>query len=118
MKTRIRLAIILALAFTLPFAGLIMAKQAGLGSNAPARPQGPGDIYAAAGCPLVAAHSTTRALFATYSGPLYQVRRLSDGKALDSRSASRIIDGADTGRNCTDFRLQAPTPGAPNQRLQ
>jgi non-reducing end alpha-L-arabinofuranosidase len=38
----------------------------------------PCDIYAAAGTPCVAAHSTTRALFATYDGPLYQVRRASD----------------------------------------
>ena len=42
------------------------------------RPQGPCDIYAAAGTPCVAAHSTTRALYASYNGPLYQVRRLSD----------------------------------------
>ena len=50
---------------------------------APARPQGPCDIYAAAGDACVAAHSTTRALFAAYNGPLYQVLRQSDGKALD-----------------------------------
>jgi hypothetical protein len=31
----------------------------------------------------VAAHSTTRALYATYNGPLYQVLRQSDGKTLD-----------------------------------
>src|SRR5213075_2568632 len=40
------------------------------------RPQGPCDIYARAGTPCVAAHSTTRALYASYDGPLYQVRRL------------------------------------------
>ena len=45
----------------------------------PPRPQGPCDIYAAAGTPCVAALSTTRALYAAYNGPLYQVRRLSDG---------------------------------------
>jgi Alpha-L-arabinofuranosidase B, catalytic/Alpha-L-arabinofuranosidase B (ABFB) domain/Concanavalin A-like lectin/glucanases superfamily/Lamin Tail Domain/NPCBM-associated, NEW3 domain of alpha-galactosidase len=44
----------------------------------PPRPQGPCDIYAAAGTPCAAAHSTTRALYASYNGPLYQVRRLSD----------------------------------------
>ena len=49
----------------------------------PARPQGPCDIYAAAGDPCVAAHSTTRALYASYNGPLYQVLRQSDGKTLD-----------------------------------
>jgi hypothetical protein len=44
----------------------------------PSRPQGPCDIYAAGGTPCVAADSTTRALYASYNGPLYQVRRLSD----------------------------------------
>jgi non-reducing end alpha-L-arabinofuranosidase len=47
------------------------------------RPQGPCDIYAAAGCPCVTAHSTTRALYASYNGPLYQIMRQSDGKTLD-----------------------------------
>ena len=49
----------------------------------PLRPVGPCDIYAAAGNPCVAAHSTTRALYASYNGPLYQVMRQSDGKTLD-----------------------------------
>jgi len=38
-------------------------------------PQEPCDIYAAAGTPCAAAHSTVRALYAAYSGPLYQVRK-------------------------------------------
>src|SRR3954469_16660067 len=42
------------------------------------RQPGPCDIYAAA-TPCVAAHSTTRALYAAYKGPLYQVKRLADG---------------------------------------
>jgi len=46
---------------------------------AQAASQGPCDIYAAGGTPCVAAHSTTRALFGSYSGSLYQVRRSSDG---------------------------------------
>lgn len=52
---------------------------------APARAaaQGPCDIYAAGGTPCVAAHSTTRALYATYDGPLYQVRRASDNATRD-----------------------------------
>ena len=41
--------------------------------------QEPCDIYASAGTPCVAAHSTVRALYASYNGPLYQVRRASDG---------------------------------------
>ena len=47
------------------------------------RPEGPCDVYAAAGDPCTAAHSTTRALYADYNGPLYQVMRQSDGKTLD-----------------------------------
>ncbi|HEV3202322.1 MAG TPA: arabinofuranosidase catalytic domain-containing protein, partial [Bryobacteraceae bacterium] len=80
MKTRINLVLLLALALTLIGAALTMATPAG---EAPARPQGPCDIYAAAGDPCVAAHSTTRALYASYNGPLYQVLRQSDGKTLD-----------------------------------
>jgi hypothetical protein len=38
----------------------------------------PCDIYGSTGAPCVAAHSTTRALFAAYNGNLYQVRRASD----------------------------------------
>ena len=84
MKTRVSLVIMLALALTLPEAMLMIAKQARAGQNAaPPRPEGPCDIYTAAGCPCVAAHSTTRALYASYNGPLYQVMRQSDGKTLD-----------------------------------
>jgi hypothetical protein len=84
MKTRIDLVLMLALAFTLIAAALTMSGQTGAGAAAaPPRPQGPCDIYAAAGDPCVAAHSTTRALYASYNGPLYQVLRQSDGKTLD-----------------------------------
>ncbi len=43
----------------------------------------PGDIAAAAGTPMVAAHAVTRALFAAYSGRLFQARRPSDGTTQD-----------------------------------
>lgn len=43
---------------------------------------GPCDIYEDGGTPCVAAHSTTRALYSSYSGPLYQVTR-SDGTTAD-----------------------------------
>jgi non-reducing end alpha-L-arabinofuranosidase len=72
----------LGLALALPPAALMMAKQAGAGGNA-SRPEGPCDVYAAGGAPCVAAHSSTRALYASYNGPLYQVMRQSDGKTLD-----------------------------------
>jgi hypothetical protein len=38
-------------------------------SCGPARPKGPCDVYAAASAPCVAAHSTTRALYASYKRP-------------------------------------------------
>jgi hypothetical protein len=84
MKTRLYLVLGLTLALALIGAALTMAGQSGTGPNVrPVRPQGPCDIYAAAGDPCVAAHSTTRALYASYNGPLYQVLRQSDGKTLD-----------------------------------
>ncbi len=81
MKTKTGFVTLLAAAVTLPVATLMIAAKAGEGAKA--RPQGPCDIYAAAGDPCVAAHSSTRALYAAYNGPLYQVMRQSDGKTLD-----------------------------------
>jgi hypothetical protein len=83
MKTKVTLAFLFALALMLSSAVLATAQSAA-GANASAsRPNGPCDIYDAAGDPCVAAHSTTRALYASYNGPLYQVLRQSDGKTLD-----------------------------------
>ena len=45
--------------------------------------EGPCDIFATGDTPCVAAHSTVRLLASAYSGPLYQVRRASDGKTQD-----------------------------------
>ena len=47
-------------------------------SPQPPPTQGTCDIYASGGTPCVAAHSTVRALFGSYNGRLYQVRRSSD----------------------------------------
>ncbi|WP_441247603.1 alpha-L-arabinofuranosidase B [Kitasatospora sp. McL0602] len=60
-------------------AGLLTATA----GNSQAATQQPCDIYAAGGTPCVAAHSTTRALYAGYGGPLYQVRRASDSATRD-----------------------------------
>jgi len=68
--------------FTTPRSGLFLVAGLLLVSGAQAL-QGPCDIYAAAGTPCVAAHSTTRALYAAYDGPLYQVRRTSDNQLKD-----------------------------------
>ena len=40
---------------------------------------GPCDLYSSGGTPCIAAHSTTRALYSAYTGPLYQVKRNRDG---------------------------------------
>ncbi|KAF5585445.1 alpha-L-arabinofuranosidase B [Fusarium pseudocircinatum] len=61
-------------------AGLAVASKSAVGSRALS---GPCDIYAAGGTPCVAAFGTTRALYGSYSGPLYQLQRGSDGKTTD-----------------------------------
>ena len=74
---------LLALALAAPAAvvgGIALTAQNGDGLS---RPEGPCDVYAKGGTPCVAAHSSTRALSASYNGPLYQIMRASDGKTLD-----------------------------------
>ncbi|QMU76751.1 alpha-L-arabinofuranosidase [Streptacidiphilus sp. PB12-B1b] len=63
--------------------GLAAALLLGLPGTSQAATQLPCDIYASGGTPCVAAHSTVRALFAAYDGPLYQVTRASDGATDD-----------------------------------
>src|SRR5216683_8292967 len=96
----------------------------------PPRPRGPCDIYAAGGTPCVAAHSTTRALYASYNGPLYQVRRSSDNtyQSIYPLSAGGVANAATqdsfcAGTTCVITRIydqsghgndlvQAPAGGA------
>jgi hypothetical protein len=76
MRTRLRW---LAPAAVATLAGAVL-------STAPAAMAagtGPCDIYASGGTPCVAAHSTVRALFGSYNGNLYQVRRSSDNTTRD-----------------------------------
>jgi hypothetical protein len=70
----------LAAAVTLA-AGALLAGGASTPSSAATSE--PCDIYAAGGTACVAAHSTTRALYAAYDGPLYQVERASDDTTTD-----------------------------------
>jgi len=74
----------LAAAVTLALGGLLAAGA----TPSRAATQEPCDIYASAGTPCVAAHSTTRALYAAYSGNLYQVRRSSDNTTLNIGTVS------------------------------
>ncbi|HEY3257131.1 MAG TPA: arabinofuranosidase catalytic domain-containing protein, partial [Polyangiaceae bacterium] len=69
--------------------------------------RGPCDIYAEDGGPCVAAHSTVRALYATYAGPLYQVKNgasatLDIGPTIAGGFAdSAAQDSFCTGGSCT-----------------
>jgi hypothetical protein len=56
----------------------------------------PCDIYASGGTPCVAAHSTVRALYAAYTGNLYQVRRTSDNttRNIGAVTAGGVADAA------------------------
>jgi len=77
----------------------------------------PCDIYASAGTPCVAAHSTVRALYANYNGPLYQLRRASDGATTDigptsaggsANSDAQDVFCADTACSITKVYDQSP----------
>ncbi|XUL86239.1 arabinofuranosidase catalytic domain-containing protein [Streptomyces galilaeus] len=61
----------------------VLVGAVGAAGTAQAASSLPCDIYATAGTPCAAAHSTTRALYATYNGSLYQVKRASDSTTLD-----------------------------------
>jgi hypothetical protein len=95
-----RRTLVLAAAVALTLGGLVAA------AGAPARAAAPEpcDIYAAAGTPCVAAHSTTRALYAAYSGPLYQVKRASDGATANiyPLSAGGYANAATQDSFCAD----------------
>ncbi|MFK8906723.1 alpha-L-arabinofuranosidase B [Streptomyces sp. YS-3] len=64
-------------------AAALLGGQVSAGSRAAAAGSLPCDLYAAGGTPCVAAHSTTRALYSSYSGRLYQIKRASDGSVRD-----------------------------------
>ncbi len=67
----------------LALVALTLGGVAATGGHALAQTSEPCDIYAANGTSCVAAYSTTRAMYASYSGPLYQVQRASDGATAD-----------------------------------
>jgi non-reducing end alpha-L-arabinofuranosidase len=70
------------------------------GGSAQGASQGPCDLYAAGGTPCVAAHSTTRALFASYAGSLYQVRRSSDNTTRNIGVVGGFADAASQDSFC------------------
>ncbi|MBO6044570.1 MAG: lamin tail domain-containing protein [Bacteroidales bacterium] len=100
---------LLALAVAIAAPSILLGTLAVAQRDAMQRPQGPCDVYAAAGNPCAAAHSTTRALLASYDGPLYQVMRQSDGKKLDigvvkptAKDAGGYADAAAQDEFCKD----------------
>ncbi|GAA4629538.1 alpha-L-arabinofuranosidase B [Actinoallomurus vinaceus] len=96
---RARKALISAGAAVTLAAGL----QSGISTPSQAATSLPCDIYAAGGTPCVAAHSTTRALYASYNGSLYQVRRSSDNatRNIGVLSAGGYADAASQDSFCS-----------------
>lgn len=85
----------------------------------------PCDVFAAAGTPCVAAHSTVRALFADYDQALYQVRRVSDDATQDIPvlAGSGVADASvqdtfcgTTTRACTISIIYDQTPNGNDLR--
>lgn len=63
---------------------------------------GPCDIYQSAGKPCVAAYSTVRALYNSYNGPLYQVRRADNTtKDIKLLEAGGYVDASIQDNFCT-----------------
>jgi non-reducing end alpha-L-arabinofuranosidase len=79
--------LVVAIIGSLTVTGLLIsgtaARSATVSSTAARVPQEACDILATHGTPCVEALSTTRALYGRYKGPLYRVRRSSDGKAIN-----------------------------------
>ncbi|MEU6848880.1 alpha-L-arabinofuranosidase B [Actinacidiphila alni] len=82
---------------------LIAGVLAGTSSASQAAGSLPCDLYASGGTPCVAAHSTTRALYSSYNGSLYQVRRASDSatKNIGVLSAGGYANAATQDSFCT-----------------
>ena len=88
-RIRLLTAFLLAIAIAVPTLGAATMATA-------ATPTLPCDIYAAGGTPCEAAYSTTRALFASYDGPLYEIQRASDDSSLNIglESAGGVVNSA------------------------
>jgi len=84
MKKKNSFLVVLGLALLLPAVIVMLMAMSGKGNNTVLQgTEGPCDILASAGNPCLTAHSSTRRLYSSYKGPLYQVMRHSDGKSLD-----------------------------------
>ena len=109
-RTRLLVALLLAMALAVPAVGLTTPQASA------AAAQKPCDIYASGGTPCEAAYSTTRALFASYGGSLYQIQRASDHSTLNVgvASAGGVVNSAPqvsfcSGTTCTITQLYDQT---------
>ncbi|PZF62018.1 alpha-L-arabinofuranosidase [Curtobacterium sp. MCBD17_034] len=103
---RIPTALLGALALV---AGTLFAATAGAGGAAAATSL-PCDVYGSAGTSCVAAYSSTRALSASYNGPLYQVQRASDGATtnIGLLSAGGYVNAATQDTFCAGTTCTIP----------
>ncbi|HEX4724277.1 MAG TPA: arabinofuranosidase catalytic domain-containing protein [Pseudonocardiaceae bacterium] len=114
-RTPLLVALLLVAAFAVPVVGMATTQAAA------ASAQKPCDIDASGGTPCEAAYSTTRALFASYNGPLYQIQRASDNSKLNIglQSAGGVVSSAPqvsfcSGTTCTIVQLYDQTANANN----
>jgi non-reducing end alpha-L-arabinofuranosidase len=112
---RLVAAFLLVAAIAVPAFSVATTRAAAAASSLPC------DIYAAGGTPCEAAYSTTRALFASYNGPLYQVQRASDGSTLNIglQVAGGLVNSAPqvsfcNGTSCTITLLYDQTSNGNN----
>ena len=96
---------------------LVLGVLAGLAGTSQAAGSLPCDIYAGAGTPCVAAHSTVRALYSAYNGGLYQVTRASDNTTQDigvltagGYANAAAQDSFCTGTSCTITKIYDQSP--------
>jgi hypothetical protein len=89
------------------------------GSSATTGIAGPCDIYDAGNTPCVAAHSTVRALYGSFDGNLYQVRRASDKTTKDigtlspgGYANSATQDSFCSGTTCTISEIYDQSPNS------
>jgi hypothetical protein len=116
-RTRLALAFLLAVAIAVPVFGLTTTRAAAASSA-------PCDIYASGGTPCEAAYSMTRAMFASYNGPLYQVKRASDNSTMNVglQSAGGLVNAAPqasfcSGTTCTITEFYDQTSNANNMPI-
>jgi hypothetical protein len=86
-------------------------------------PKGPCDIYQAGNTPCAGAHSTVRALYASYGGALYQVQRASDKTTKDILVGSggyadtSVQDSFCSGTTCTIPIIYDQSPNGNHLRV-